>query len=257
MAGNSPHLPPDTVSRSIRVLLMPDLDGTVEDSDWEMIEDNAKALHQSVADFADAVRDQVRGMVVDLPHGCIGRSKEKWRPLKRVARAAGGRWPAIADRLIVKSMAEDAAEREAGLRTLPIDQRTLRQILGLVLCRRPVPAELPHHRHRIHRCLPRIELPRNQQLHLRPDSRDRIDRDHRDRQLPALGTGNAVLHRRQRHGHPPAAALPPRLPAGRRTRRRPRHHRRRRVGRGAADHRHRGHHGRPVAAVLPTVQRHR
>jgi len=119
MAGNSPHLPPDTVSRCIRILLMPDLDGTVEDSDWESIDDHAEALRQSVARFADAVRDQVRGMVVDLPHGCISRSKEKWRPLKRVAVAAGGRWPAIADRLIVKSLAEDAAEREAGLRTLP------------------------------------------------------------------------------------------------------------------------------------------
>jgi hypothetical protein len=44
MAGNSPNLPPDTVSRAIRILLMPDLDGTVEDSDWEMITDDAERL---------------------------------------------------------------------------------------------------------------------------------------------------------------------------------------------------------------------
>ena len=45
MAGSSPQLPDDTQSRSIRVLLMPDLTGTVEDSDWEFISDDARALH--------------------------------------------------------------------------------------------------------------------------------------------------------------------------------------------------------------------
>jgi hypothetical protein len=58
-------------------------------------------------------------MEVDLPAGCISRSKEKWRPLKRVAVAAGGDWPDIGDRLIRKSLAEDEAEREAGLKTQP------------------------------------------------------------------------------------------------------------------------------------------
>jgi hypothetical protein len=119
MAGNSPQLPDDTRSRTIRVLLMPDLDGSIEDSDWEDIEPHALELHSRIAVFADAVRDHVKGMAVDLPDKCIGRTKEKWRPLKRVAVAAGGRWPAVADELIARGMAEDEAEREAGLRTLP------------------------------------------------------------------------------------------------------------------------------------------
>ena len=119
MAGNSPNLPPDTVSRSIRILLMPDLSGTVEDSDWEMIADDAERLRSKTAAWADTVRSQVKGMAVDLPDKCIGRSKEKWRPLKRVAVAAGGDWAAIVDRLINKSLAEDEAEREAGLKTQP------------------------------------------------------------------------------------------------------------------------------------------
>jgi len=119
MAGNSPHLPPDTVSRSIRILLMPDLDGTVEDSDWELIEDDARRLRAGLAAWAESVRESVKGSTVSLPAGCIGRSKEKWRPLKRVAAAAGGDWPAIADRLIAKSLAEDEAEREAGLKAQP------------------------------------------------------------------------------------------------------------------------------------------
>ena len=53
MAGNSPNLPPDTVSRSIRILLMPDLDGTVEDSDWELIEDEAARLRGQITTWAD------------------------------------------------------------------------------------------------------------------------------------------------------------------------------------------------------------
>ena len=119
MAGNSPRLPDDTRSRNLRILLMPDLDGSIEDSDWELITPDAIALRDLIASWADTVRDVVRGMVVELPHGCIGRSREKWRPLKRVAVAADGRWPAVADTLIGKGLAEDAAEREAGLKAQP------------------------------------------------------------------------------------------------------------------------------------------
>ncbi len=119
MAGNSPNLPDDTRSRAIRILLMPDLDGTVEDSDWELIEDDALALHEQIAAFCDQIRDQLPGMAVELPDGCVGRVKEKWRPLKRIAVAAGGHWPAIADGLIARGLDEEHAEREAGLKTLP------------------------------------------------------------------------------------------------------------------------------------------
>jgi hypothetical protein len=128
MAGNSPRLPEDTVSRSIRILLMPDLDDTVEDSDWELIEDDAKNLHGEVATWADSGRERVKGMVVELPDGCIGRSKEKWRPLKRVAVVAGEHWPAITDRLISQSLAEDAAERDAGLKALPVGMVMLKDL---------------------------------------------------------------------------------------------------------------------------------
>jgi hypothetical protein len=119
MAGNSPNLPDDTRSRSIRILLMPDLDGVIEDSDWEFIEDDAEKLRSEITDFAESVRSLVSGLNVNLPKECIARSKEKWRPLKRVAVAAGGRWPAVADDLIKRSLAEDADEHAAGLRTLP------------------------------------------------------------------------------------------------------------------------------------------
>jgi hypothetical protein len=119
MAGNHPNLPADTTSRQIGILLMPDLDGAVEDSDWERIEGEAAALKARIAAFADWVRGDIKGMDVDLPAGCIGRCKEKWRPLARVAAAAGGDWPETARRLIDADMALEAAEREAGLRKLP------------------------------------------------------------------------------------------------------------------------------------------
>ena len=120
LSGNAPHLPDDTRSRCIRILLMPDLDGIADDSDWEEIEDEANALHLAIEIFADAVREQVKTMKVDLPTGCRTRMREKWRPLKRIAVAVGGRWPAVCDMLIVRDMAEEEADRADGFfRTVP------------------------------------------------------------------------------------------------------------------------------------------
>ncbi|WP_084021613.1 DUF3631 domain-containing protein [Mycobacterium avium] len=117
MAGNDPRLPADTLSRSIRILMMPDSSGRIEDSDWELYDEPAKELRERIAEWADSVRDDVPA--VDLPDGCIGRMREKWRPLMRVAVMAGGPWPKAADKLIRESMKEDQDEREAGLKQLP------------------------------------------------------------------------------------------------------------------------------------------
>lgn len=119
MAGNAPHLPDDTRSRSIRVLLMPDLYGIVESSDWEEIEAEAQELGATLASAMDTARGYVRTVRPPLPAGCVGRMKEKWNPLKRVAAAAGGEWPAVTDRLIDRDIEEAAMEREEGLMKLP------------------------------------------------------------------------------------------------------------------------------------------
>jgi Protein of unknown function (DUF3631) len=119
MAGNSPNLPPDTLSREIRIILMPDLEGLVEDSDWEEIEVQAEALRSEVAVWTDSVRNEVKGMNVDLPPGCVSRMREKWKPLKRIAVAAGGDWPEIVNRLAADDIARVKQERETGMRTLP------------------------------------------------------------------------------------------------------------------------------------------
>lgn len=119
MAGNAPALPDDTKSRCIRILLMPDLHGAVETSDWEEIEEDAQALAERIRDAAEAVRDYVKGVRPDLPAGCIGRIKERWNPLKRVAAAASPEWEAIADRLIIRDIAEVEMDREDGMTNLP------------------------------------------------------------------------------------------------------------------------------------------
>jgi hypothetical protein len=119
MAGNSPNLPEDTRSRTIRVLLLPDLDGTVETSDWEEIEGDAKALGLRLAEWADSVRELVKAERPDLPEGCIGRTKERWNPIKRVAAAAGGEWPEIADILIIRDVEAAAMDKADGMTSQP------------------------------------------------------------------------------------------------------------------------------------------
>src|SRR5215212_1168208 len=73
IAGNNPNLPEDTRSRIIRVLLLPDLEGRVEESDWELIEDEAADLHDQLERWADQVREQVRAERPGLPEGVNGR----------------------------------------------------------------------------------------------------------------------------------------------------------------------------------------
>ena len=115
MAGNNPDLPDDTKSRCIRVLLMPDVDGTAEESDWEWIDEEARDLGKHLATWADAVRDEVRANRPDLPEGVKGRARERWAPLKRVAAAAGGRWPAVVDELATRDVERILIEREEGI----------------------------------------------------------------------------------------------------------------------------------------------
>lgn len=110
MAGNSPNLPGDTRSRSIRILLMPDVDGTIEDSDWEDIEETTNALGQRLSECMGAVRSGIAESRPELPEGCRGRMREKWRPLMRVADVAGGHWPSSVRYLIDKDLSEVAAE---------------------------------------------------------------------------------------------------------------------------------------------------
>jgi hypothetical protein len=115
MAGNNPNLPEDTRSRSIRVLLMPDIDGTAEESDWELLDEQARELGERLATWADGVRDEIRTTRPPLPDVVKGRARERWLPLMRVAVAAGGRWPAVVEELSIKDVHRIASEREEGI----------------------------------------------------------------------------------------------------------------------------------------------
>lgn len=115
MAGNSPNLPDDTRSRTVRVLLMPDAEGLAEDSDWERIEDEALEVGRSLAEWAEERRAFVAASRPELPAEIRGRFLEKWRPLARVAHAAGGRWPEVVARLALEDHAQVQADKEDGL----------------------------------------------------------------------------------------------------------------------------------------------
>jgi Protein of unknown function (DUF3631) len=115
MAGNSPRLPDDTRSRTIRMLLLPDRSGLIKESNWRKIESEAIALHDDIATWADQVRDQVDQHEPDLPDGIRGRSRERWAPLKAVADTAGGDWPKRVDAMAVKDKKELDMDKEDGL----------------------------------------------------------------------------------------------------------------------------------------------
>jgi hypothetical protein len=119
LAGNAPKLPADTRSRTIRVVLLPDTEGRVEESDWELIEDEATDLALKLAAWAETVRETVRTVRPTLQADCIGRAKERWNPLKRVAVAAGGRWGEVADELIRRDMLAAAMDKEDGMTAQP------------------------------------------------------------------------------------------------------------------------------------------
>lgn len=115
LAGNAPNLPADTATRTLRVLLMPDVDNTVEESDWELIEPDAEALAARIVEWCDTHRDTIRGNRPSMPDGVTGRFREKWQPLARVAAVAGGRWPAAVAAMARADVEQVALDREDGM----------------------------------------------------------------------------------------------------------------------------------------------
>jgi hypothetical protein len=131
ISGNAPLLPDDTRSRCLRVLLVPDLDGVVDDTDWEMIEPGVAHLHKRLSDWASVSRERIAGLSVDLPSDCRGRMKDKWRPLMRVAALAGGHWPNTVTDLAVRDIREQQAERDDGHQSVPPAMRLMHHLHGL------------------------------------------------------------------------------------------------------------------------------
>lgn len=119
MAGNSPRLPDDTRSRLTRIVLMPDVEGRAEETNWEDHEEDAERLRASLSAWAEAVSDEVRDARPKMPEGCVGRNRERWAPLLRVALAARGEWPARVYGLIERDLEEQQMLRDEGLQRVP------------------------------------------------------------------------------------------------------------------------------------------
>jgi hypothetical protein len=101
IAGNTPLLPEDTRSRCIVVRLLPDRNGKIEPSDWELLDQPAKELAERIELVTNQVRDQVRACRPDVPPGCVNRLNERWFPLKRIAAVASDYWSQAVDDLIL------------------------------------------------------------------------------------------------------------------------------------------------------------
>lgn len=120
MAGIAPDLPDDTMSRTIVVTMLPDTAGVIAESDWEVLDDPTVALGERLAEAGLKCFDLVQGADADLPADCVGRMREKWRPLARIAAAAGDPWRSRCRALIERDLSERRHQKEEGLvRELP------------------------------------------------------------------------------------------------------------------------------------------
>ena len=143
LAGNSPNLPDDTMSRALRILMLPDIEDLSDESDWELIEPEGKMLAARLTDWAESIRVAIKDTsAISLPAGCTRRARERWKPLKRIAMMAGADWPSVTDELIVRNLAEDAAERESGLRSRPPGMALLTDLHEVWLIGEPFVATL-------------------------------------------------------------------------------------------------------------------
>lgn len=112
IAGNSPLLPDDTLSRCIVVRLLPDIQGSVKASDWEFLDEPANELGLRIQKVMDDHREAIRVCRPELPAGCINRLKERWNPLKRIAAVAGVEWSERVDQLILRDIESAIQEAE-------------------------------------------------------------------------------------------------------------------------------------------------
>lgn len=131
MAGNSPHLPDDTVSRAHTVTMFPALEGDVEETDWELIDGDVLDLGLRVAAVADTLRDTVRNTRPPVPSGCVGRIKERWLPLKRIAALASENWSDRVDQMILHDLESMQRDKEDGLARMPIHVHLIRDMYGV------------------------------------------------------------------------------------------------------------------------------
>jgi len=114
IAGNTPLLPEDTRSRCIVIRLLPDRDGKIEPSDWELLDLPAKELAEKIEAVTSDYREMVKESRPSVPPGCVNRLKERWYPLKRIAALAGDDWSQVVDELILADIESGKEQAESG-----------------------------------------------------------------------------------------------------------------------------------------------
>lgn len=128
-AGISPNLPDDTLTRSLTVHLLPDVNGVAEESDWEAgIEAEARSLRARIEAWA---REAQLSQTEVLPDGVTGRLREVWRPLQRVADQIGGDWPERCRALAERHRDNLAALLDDGVRNERPHMNLMRDLFGV------------------------------------------------------------------------------------------------------------------------------
>ena len=92
MAGNGTQLPNDTLERCINIHLLKDVRSQVQETDWEKLDAPINALADALANSANENKDWIKSQEPELPEGCVNRHRERWKPLAKIAAAAGEPW---------------------------------------------------------------------------------------------------------------------------------------------------------------------
>ncbi|KAA8821157.1 DUF3631 domain-containing protein [Bifidobacterium vespertilionis] len=114
-AGNNPDLPADTRQRCIPVFLYPS--DEVEESDWEMIEeDDAEFLdlRHDLPIWAETAASAIKPRPT-LPESVKGRYREVWLPLARIAQTQSGDWLDTVRRLSAEFVEQAKTDADLGL----------------------------------------------------------------------------------------------------------------------------------------------
>lgn len=127
LAGNNPQLPSDTMSRTIRVLMVPAMEeDDLEDSDWEVLDQDAADLAERLAEWAAGVRDHLAE--VTAPSWLRNRDRERWLPLIRVGTLAGDGWADRATELAQSDLEQARLDQEDEVMTKHPSEQILHDI---------------------------------------------------------------------------------------------------------------------------------
>lgn len=128
MAGNAPNLPEDTRTRCIVVRLLPDVDNQAQECDWEHLEPWAIQIKCDIEASLAKWRLENESLQPPLPKDCIGRFRDKWKPLKRIAVLAGADWAERVDQHILQDIENVKEQKENGDAQLPLHMQLAKDL---------------------------------------------------------------------------------------------------------------------------------